>query len=148
MLIYQSTFKAYMATYCFVQNITYKFFCLFAELSQTMEVNEKCDVYSFGVLALEVLIGKHPGDLISLFLSPSTIPVANDMLLTEVLDQRPQKVIKPTDEEVILIAKLAFACLNPEPRSRPTMDQVCKILGAGKSPLENQLHTIKLGQLH
>ncbi|AES80522.1 putative protein kinase RLK-Pelle-LRR-XI-1 family [Medicago truncatula] len=118
------------------------------ELSQTMEVNEKCDVYSFGVLALEIIIGKHPGDLISLFLSPSTRPTANDMLLTEVLDQRPQKVIKPIDEEVILIAKLAFSCLNQVPRSRPTMDQVCKMLGAGKSPLENQFHTIKLGQLH
>jgi hypothetical protein len=148
MLIYQSPCKEYMAIYCFVQNITYKFICLFAELSQTMEVNEKCDVYSFGVLALEIIIGKHPGDLISLFLSSSTRPTANDMLLTEVLDQRPQQVMEPIDEEVILITKLAFACLNQVPRSRPTMDQVCKMLGAGKSPLEKQLHTIKLGQLH
>ena len=30
-----------------------------------MEVNEKCDVYSFGVLAWEILLGKHPGDVIS-----------------------------------------------------------------------------------
>ena len=128
-----------------MQNITQVH--LFAELAQTMKVNEKCDVYSFGVLALEIIKGEHPGDLISLFLSPSTRPLANDTLLTDVLDQRPQKVMKPIDEEVILIAKLAFSCINPEPRSRPTMDQVCKMLGAGKSPLEDQLHTIKLGQL-
>ncbi|CDP11414.1 unnamed protein product [Coffea canephora] len=35
------------------------------ELAYTLEVNEKCDVYSFGVLALEVIMGKHPGDFIS-----------------------------------------------------------------------------------
>ncbi|WJX77279.1 non-specific serine/threonine protein kinase [Trifolium repens] len=118
------------------------------ELAQTMEVNEKCDVYSFGVLALEIIIGKHPGDLISLFLSPSTRPMANDMLLIDVLDQRPEQVMKPIDEEVILITKLAFACLSQNPRSRPTMEQVSKMLAAGKSPLEGtQLRTIRLGQL-
>nr|XP_020170727.1 probable leucine-rich repeat receptor-like protein kinase At1g35710 [Aegilops tauschii subsp. strangulata] len=30
------------------------------ELSSTMVLTEKCDVYSFSVVALEVLIGKHP----------------------------------------------------------------------------------------
>ncbi|KAI8013144.1 putative leucine-rich repeat receptor-like protein kinase [Camellia lanceoleosa] len=38
------------------------------ELAYTMEVNERLDVYSLGVLALEVLMGKHPGNLISSFL--------------------------------------------------------------------------------
>ncbi|KDP33359.1 hypothetical protein JCGZ_12908 [Jatropha curcas] len=35
------------------------------ELAYTMEANEKCDVYSFGVVTLEVIMGRHPGDLIS-----------------------------------------------------------------------------------
>ncbi|KAK8662429.1 hypothetical protein V6N13_092003 [Hibiscus sabdariffa] len=34
------------------------------ELAYTMVVTEKCDVYSFGVLALETLMGKHPGKLL------------------------------------------------------------------------------------
>ncbi|TYI08770.1 hypothetical protein ES332_A09G024400v1 [Gossypium tomentosum] len=33
------------------------------ELAYSMVVTEKCDVYSFGVLALEILMGKHPGDI-------------------------------------------------------------------------------------
>lgn len=126
---------------------TRKLICLFAELAQTVEANEKCDVYSFGVLALEIIMGKHPGDLISLFLSPSTRSMADNMLLKDVLDQRPQQVMKPIDEEVILIARLALACLSQKPRSRPTMEQVSKMLAIGKTPLGNQLHMIRLGQL-
>nr|GMC82454.1 MDIS1-interacting receptor like kinase 2-like [Ipomoea batatas] len=42
------------------------------EFAYTMEVTEKCDVYSFGILALEVIMGKHPGDLImSIFFIPN-----------------------------------------------------------------------------
>ncbi|MFQ6664388.1 hypothetical protein Gotur_031519, partial [Gossypium turneri] len=33
------------------------------ELAYSLVMTEKCDVYSFGVLALEILIGKHPGDI-------------------------------------------------------------------------------------
>ncbi|KAJ7949527.1 putative Receptor protein kinase [Quillaja saponaria] len=36
-----------------------------SELACTMALTEKSDVYSFGFLVLEVLIRKHPGDLIS-----------------------------------------------------------------------------------
>ncbi|KAK1575747.1 hypothetical protein Q3G72_007969 [Acer saccharum] len=32
------------------------------KLTYTMAVTEKCDVYSFGVLVLEILMGRHPGN--------------------------------------------------------------------------------------
>ncbi|XP_059446603.1 MDIS1-interacting receptor like kinase 2-like [Corylus avellana] len=35
------------------------------EFAYTTEVNEKCDVYSFGMVALEVIMGRHPGSFIS-----------------------------------------------------------------------------------
>ncbi|XP_060671374.1 MDIS1-interacting receptor like kinase 2-like [Ziziphus jujuba] len=41
------------------------FGCSVPELAYTMEIKEKIDIYSFGVITLEVIAGKHPGDLIS-----------------------------------------------------------------------------------
>ncbi|KAK3199322.1 hypothetical protein Dsin_022737 [Dipteronia sinensis] len=36
-----------------------------SELAYTMIVIEKCDFYSFGVMSLETLMGRHPRELLS-----------------------------------------------------------------------------------
>ncbi|KAJ9560450.1 hypothetical protein OSB04_005610 [Centaurea solstitialis] len=95
------------------------------ELAYTMKVNEKCDVYSFGVLTLEVLMGKHPGDFIS---SLSYINTS----LTEVLDQRLQPPVKSVVEQVKLLLEVAYSCLNESPHSRPSMWDVASRLSVEK----------------
>ncbi|KAJ8747410.1 hypothetical protein K2173_013014 [Erythroxylum novogranatense] len=52
------------------------------ELAYTNKITEKCDVYSFGVLALEVIKGSHPGNMLS------SMPENVKMVLKDVLDQR------------------------------------------------------------
>ncbi|XP_042489435.1 probable leucine-rich repeat receptor-like protein kinase At1g35710, partial [Macadamia integrifolia] len=52
------------------------------ELAYTMVITEKCDVYSFGVLALETIMGRHPRELISSL----TSLVGQKMLLRDMLD--------------------------------------------------------------
>ena len=47
-----------------------------------MMVTEKCDVYSFGVLALEILMGTHPNEVLTSL--SSTTP--QNMMLNEILD--------------------------------------------------------------
>ena len=103
-----------------------------------MEVNEKCDiVYSFGVLRLEVIMGNHPGDLISFLLSSSssaTTSTTHDIQLKDILDQHLKSPRNQVAFKVVLIAKLALACLATNPKSRPTMQEVSKKLSIEKAP--------------
>ena len=116
-----------------------------------MEVNEKCDVYSFGVVTLEVIMGKHPGDLISILSSSSsssaTTSTAHGTLLKDVLDQRLEPPRNQVARMVVSIAKLAFACLETNPQSRPTMQQISWELSIERSPLSEMFGEITLGQL-
>ena len=49
-------------------------FLLVAKLAYTMVVSEKCEVYSFGVVKLETIMGKYPKELLTLLSSsPSSI---------------------------------------------------------------------------
>ena len=75
-----------------------------------MEINEKCDVFSFGVLTLEIIMGKQPGDLISSLSSPTFTTC--DILLKDVLDQRLSLPMIQAAIEVLTIAKIAIACLH------------------------------------
>ncbi|KAH0760042.1 hypothetical protein KY290_023535 [Solanum tuberosum] len=49
------------------------------------KVTEMCDVYSFGVLALEIIKGKHPGEYITPLANSSTI---DHVQLSDLLDER------------------------------------------------------------
>ncbi|XVF58257.1 hypothetical protein PTKIN_Ptkin07bG0050100 [Pterospermum kingtungense] len=116
------------------------------ELAYTMVVTEKCDVYSFGVLALEILMGKHPGELLSTLSSSSSC--AQNVMLNEVLDPRlspprSQKMI----QDIAFVAVVAFACLRTKPKSRPTMKIVSQELQHIKSSIALPLHEIALIEL-
>lgn len=128
-----------------------------------MEVNEKCDVYSFGVVTLEIVVGRHPGDLFSSLStgssssssssslsSSSSALLANQMLVVDVLDQR---ISPPTHQmagEAVALVKIAFACLNASPQSRPTMKQVSQLLSSTQTQrlhLPKPLPMITCGEL-
>lgn len=96
-----------------------------AELAYTMKITEKCDVYSFGVLALEVIKGKHPRDFLS---SISSSSLNTDIELDEMLDPRLPAPSRSVQEKLISIVKVAFSCLNESPESRPTMKIVSQQL--------------------
>ena len=85
-----------------------------------MKVNEKCNVYSFGVLVLEIIMTKYPEDLISSLLPslPSSSTFTTHMLLNDVLDQRLSLPTNQVESDVLSIAKIAIACLQTVPHSR------------------------------
>ncbi|KAJ4719109.1 putative Receptor protein kinase [Melia azedarach] len=106
------------------------------ELAYTMVVTEKCDVYSFGVVALEVLLGTHPKDL----LSSSSSSLSSFDQRTRLIDVLDQRLLPPTNpklvEDLVLIAILAFSCLEAKPKSRPTMQDLSQeFLAHKRAPL-------------
>ena len=109
----------------------YSFFSLyFVELAYTMVVTEKCDVYSFGMVALETMMGMHPGELVTSLSSSST----QNTTLKDVLDSRLSSP-KSTRvaNNVALIVSLALKCLHSSPHFRPSMQEVSLKLVSTKS---------------
>ncbi|XP_042497234.1 MDIS1-interacting receptor like kinase 2-like isoform X1 [Macadamia integrifolia] len=102
------------------------------ELAYTMKVTQKCDVYSFGVLTLEVLMGRHPSELISTLLSSySALPSTEQMiLLRDLLDKRLSPTTMDMVEELSSVMKLAISCLATNPQSRPDMHYVSEKLSS------------------
>ena len=125
---------------------------LIAELAYTSKVDNKTDVYSFGVVTLEVIFGKHPGELILSLLSsmssssssPSTV---YHLLLNEEIDQRLASPVNQVAEEVVVAVKQALRCLHANPQSRPTMRQVCQAFSRQWPPLSKPFSMITLGEL-
>lgn len=90
-----------------------------------MRVTEKCDVYSFRVLPLEVIKGKNPRHFLSSIASPS----ANmNISLHEMLDSRLPFPSLDIQEKLTSMLEVAFLCKVENPTSRPAMWRVCQML--------------------
>lgn len=95
-------------------------------------------------MAMETLMGRHPGDLLSLLSSSSS----QHTKLQDILDPRLSPPIKPrVAQNVALVATLALACVDTDPRSRPTMQLVSEQLLSHRSPLPHPFHEISIGEL-
>ncbi|KAK0600764.1 hypothetical protein LWI29_018227 [Acer saccharum] len=110
------------------------------ELAYTMVVTEKCDIYSFGVVVLEALMGRHPGELVSL--------LDQNVMLIDILDPR---LSPPADQmimqDIVLASTIAFACLHSEPKSRPTMKRVSQEFTSGKKQISKPFPEISITEL-
>ena len=83
-----------------------------------MVVTEKCDVYCFGMVALETMMGIHLGDLVNSL-------SAQYITLKYILDSRLSSPKgSPVSNDVALTVSLAVKCLNCNPQLRSSMQQV------------------------
>lgn len=96
-----------------------------------MKVTEKCDIYSFGVVLLELITGKTPvqpveqgGDLVS-WVRRS---VRDEVPTPEIFDKRLDLTDKSTVDEMSLFLKIALFCTSASPLNRPTMKAVIMMM--------------------
>ncbi|PSS34911.1 Leucine-rich repeat receptor-like protein kinase [Actinidia chinensis var. chinensis] len=109
------------------------------EQAEVKRLSQKADVYSFGVLLLEVLTGRSP----SRYLSPTRprveeeeqavdLPkwvrsVVRDEWTAEVFDQELLRY-KNIEGELVEMLQVGMACVVPQPENRPTMAEVAKMI--------------------
>lgn len=102
------------------------------ELSKLKKANTKTDIYSLGVLMLELLTGKSPGDTTNgLDLPQWVASVVEEEWTNEVFDLELMKDAaagSETGEELVKTLKLALHCVDPSPPARPEAQQVLRQL--------------------
>ncbi|KAL2941536.1 Wall-associated receptor kinase-like 22 [Bienertia sinuspersici] len=98
------------------------------EYIETQLVTDKCDVYSFGVLLLELLTRKHPltmakggANLVDEFVKSMIENCMMEMIDNEVFEQS-------SWDEINQVMKLALLCVAKQGTQRPTMIEVVKEL--------------------
>ena len=113
------------------------------ELAYTLRVTEKCDVFSFGVVTMETLMGKHPRELIS----SSSNPTTQNMLVKDLLDSRLPLPLGKDAQDISLVINVTLSCLCLKPNLRPSMQQVTEKLSSFKFPLNLPFHEIFIHQV-
>eukprot|EP00268_Persea_americana_P021496 TRINITY_DN2145_c0_g1_i1.p1 TRINITY_DN2145_c0_g1~~TRINITY_DN2145_c0_g1_i1.p1 ORF type:complete len:619 (-),score=115.05 TRINITY_DN2145_c0_g1_i1:490-2346(-) len=99
------------------------------EYMQSGRATEKTDVYSFGVLVLEVLSGKRPTD--SSFIEKGLNIVG--WLNFLVVENRQREIVDPycegvQTESLDALLSVAIQCVSSSPEDRPTMHRVVQVL--------------------
>ncbi|RDX63359.1 Receptor-like protein kinase HSL1, partial [Mucuna pruriens] len=97
------------------------------EYAYTLRVNEKCDIYSFGVVILELVTGRPPigpeygeNDLVK-WVSSALEKEGVDKVIDPTLDSKYR-------EEISKVLSVGLQCTSSIPITRPTMRNVVKML--------------------
>ncbi|KAJ6811562.1 putative LRR receptor-like serine/threonine-protein kinase IRK [Iris pallida] len=101
-------------------------------------VTEKCDVYGFGVLVLEVITGRRPVEYMD-----DDVVVLCDVVRGALEEGRVEEVVdgrlcgRFPVEEAIPVVKLGLICTSQVPSNRPDMGEVVNILDLIRCPRDS-----------
>ncbi|GJM91842.1 hypothetical protein PR202_ga08260 [Eleusine coracana subsp. coracana] len=108
---------------------------------QSLRVNEKCDIYGFGVLILELVTGRRAvqygeDDVVILIDQVRVMLELDHGGTNNVLDcVDPRMGGEFPEEEVLPVLKLGMVCTSQIPSNRPSMAEVVQILQVIKAPI-------------
>ncbi|XP_073114501.1 uncharacterized protein [Elaeis guineensis] len=103
---------------------------------RTVKITEKCDVYGFGVLVLEIITGRRPVEYME-----DDVVVLCDVVRGALEEGRVEECVdgrlggKFPVEEAVPVVKLGLICTSQVPSNRPDMAEVVNILQLIRCPL-------------
>ncbi|KAF7804595.1 MDIS1-interacting receptor like kinase 1-like [Senna tora] len=105
------------------------------EYGYSLKVDEKIDIYSYGVVLLELIIGKRPldaefGESVDI-VEWIRRKIRDNQSLEEALDPSVGNC-SHVQEEMLLVLRIALLCTAKHPKDRPTMRDVMMMLGEAK----------------
>ncbi|CAM6013028.1 unnamed protein product, partial [Sphagnum balticum] len=104
------------------------------EMPYTGKATKETDVYSFGVLVLEVVCGRHPVDTMSLEIEPDDVLLVNRVRRAHDAGKLLSvQEICIESEQKSLVLRLGLLCSLPQPSARPSMRVVKQVLSSAHS---------------
>ncbi|KAI3817848.1 hypothetical protein L1987_11647 [Smallanthus sonchifolius] len=99
------------------------------ELSKLKKASTKTDIYSLGVIMLELLTGKSPGEVDDGVDLPQWVAsIVKEEWTNEVFDLELMKDATAIGDELLNTLKLALHCVDPSPSARPEAQLVLQQL--------------------
>ncbi|KAJ6796592.1 receptor protein kinase-like protein ZAR1 [Iris pallida] len=102
------------------------------EALKTLKPSQKWDVYSYGVILLELISGRSPVVLLETsgmdLVQWIQFCIEEKKPLADVLDPCLAQALDKEEEEIIAVLKIALACVQANPERRPSMRHVVETL--------------------